>query len=166
MKNCMTSFKKRLKYFLEQNHQVYICQIDYKKEPFVHFGMSDLNAPYEEEHELRRGIFARKLTNGIKTFITYKSGEYCTTAYNMFTDEEWMIVAYRPKPWSLISRDEMLANLFVWASCTVEATQKIAEEEYKKGKLNLERMNNSIRKSNIAQFEIDKLMDKYCNSRV
>ncbi|WP_054741714.1 hypothetical protein [Cellulosilyticum ruminicola] len=166
MKNYMTSLKKRLRYFFEQNHQVYICQIDYKKEPFVHFGVCDLNAPYEEEYELRRGIFARKLANGVKTFITYKSGEYCTTAYNMFTDHEWMVIVYRPSFCSLMPRDEMLNNLFIWVSCAVEATQKITEDEYKKGKLNLEQMNANIRHTNIAQFEIDQLMNQYCNNNI
>lgn len=166
MKRDFNLFKKRIEYFFEKKNQVFICTIHYHKAPFVSFGVAYLDAPYEEEKELRRGIYARKLKDGKVIYVTHARGEFCTMGYNLLREEEGMIVAYNPKQWDFASRDRMLAELFIRASIGIKAAKEVMEEEYEKGKVSLAQMNERIRKSNLAQFEIDQLMERYCYSNI
>lgn len=161
-----TLLQQRLKYFLEKKNQVFLCIIDYTKTPFVSFGASNLREPYEMERELRRGIYWRKLKNGITTYVTHVKGQYCILGHHLLMKGERIIVAYSPKWWSLRSRDEELEELFIRASISIKAFKEIVEEEYEKGNATLEQKNEYIRNTNVAQLEIKKLMDRYCYTNI
>ena len=164
--NQQTLLQQRIKYFLGKKNQVFLCIIDYKKTPFVSFGTSDLREPYEMERELRRGIYLRKLKNGITTYVTHEKGKYCILGHHLLMKGERIIVAYNPKQWSLRSRDEELEELFIRASISIKAFKDIVEEEYEKGTATLEQKNAYIRNTNVAQMEIEKLVDKYCFTNI
>lgn len=162
IKTSLNLNKQRIAYFFNKTNQVFVCRVDYNTEPYVRFGMIDLKEPYEEEKEVDDGIFSRKLKDGNTVYVTHVKGKYCMAVNGAIGISDYAILAYRPRQWSLRSRDRMLAKLFIETICTVMAVEEIIEEEHEKGNLSLEQMNAHIRISNIVRFEIDKLMEQYC----
>lgn len=159
-------YSARLEYFLKRTNQVYICMVKYNQTVTVTFGKEDIDEPYDEETELTPGIWCRKRGRR-PSYVIHTKGKFnVVTLKQRQVDEETILVLYRPQRWEKFSRDEMLQHLFEVTSQSVAIDREKKEKQYEAGKISLEKMNEYIRLSNMAQFKIEKLKEKYGYMRI
>ena len=166
LKNKKELLKQRLRYMSERQDQIYCCEIKYYGEQLVEFGVIQVPESYEKEYEIATDIWVRELQDGSQTYMTYERGEYHGAIFKIKTPKERILVLYRPYKWDFMSRDKMLTSLFEEVEYKIEVHSTIVEEAYQEGKVSLEEMNERIRKSNLAKWEIEQLRDKYCHTGI
>lgn len=154
--------RERIKYFFQKKNQVYICEVSYYGDQVVQFGVLDMNERYIDEKPMGRDIVMRKLETGRVSYATHIRGKYCVAPYGLFTEYARWVIVYRPKPWKWVSRDEMLYILFAVAKQVIEEYKILVAEWYERGEICLDVYNNHISKTNVANWELDQLREKYC----